>query len=394
MLKFYSASTRVVNTQRAILECLEIAINNEYDRANLLIYNSAIGHDFNEILRYTKSLIPHATVIVGSGCGIVGREGVSETMKDMGLMVVEGKDFVVSSVNNITGNNAKEKSVELAKGLLTDGRSPSLVYFLASGIDIDTNGCIAGLEECLGDSTTIFGATTSDNMKGVISFQGIDDRLMTHGAIAVGFCDPELKVITQASHGFRAYGVPMVVTSASGNVIKELNGRPAWTEYTSKLNLTVDVTCGETIPVGALAERLPDDLAKEYGNSHILRVVTKHEGDSMFYATAVEEGTELWLTVRDEELIFSDMDRMMASLSAKLTQHEIKAVFHADCLARGKFLFNKVMKEELVNKMQQPLHRNGTCPPWLGMYGFGEFARLGGRNTFHNYSTAIYVLYK
>jgi hypothetical protein len=28
------------------------------------------------------------------------------------------------------------------------------------------------------------------------------------------------------------------------------------------------------------------------------------------------------------------------------------------------------------------------------MYGFGEFARLGGRNEYHNYTTAIYALYR
>jgi hypothetical protein len=28
------------------------------------------------------------------------------------------------------------------------------------------------------------------------------------------------------------------------------------------------------------------------------------------------------------------------------------------------------------------------------MYGFGEFARLGGNNTYHNYTTAIYAIYR
>lgn len=70
------------------------------------------------------------------------------------------------------------------------------------------------------------------------------------------------------------------------------------------------------------------------------------------------------------------------------------AVFHADCLARGRFLFNRVIKEELVSKMQYPFYENGVCPPWLGMYGFGEFARLNGKNTYHNYTTALYTLYR
>jgi hypothetical protein len=42
--------------------------------------------------------------------------------------------------------------------------------------------------------------------------------------------------------------------------------------------------------------------------------------------------------------------------------------------------------------MQKPLFGDAPVGPWLGMYGFGEFARLGGLNQFHNYTTALYVI--
>jgi small ligand-binding sensory domain FIST len=102
----------------------------------------------------------------------------------------------------------------------------------------------------------------------------------------------------------------------------------------------------------------------------------------------------MWLTNRDEDLIFSEMDNMVNAMVKNIGDREVVAVFHADCLARGRFLFNRIIKEELVSKMQNPFYVNGECPPWLGMYGFGEFARLGGKNTYHNYTTALYVIYR
>jgi small ligand-binding sensory domain FIST len=114
----------------------------------------------------------------------------------------------------------------------------------------------------------------------------------------------------------------------------------------------------------------------------------------MYYATKCPEGTELWLTSRDESLIFSEMERMVLEMKKRLGDKKAVAVFHADCLARGRSLFNKIIKEELVNTMQFPFYSEGSCPPWLGMYGFGEFARLGGKNTYHNYTTALYVMYR
>lgn len=397
MLEFHSASTRMVNSQRAITECLEAALGGQPGDCDLIIFHASLGHNYQELAAQARALAPQARVVGCSCCGIVGSEGVSESMKDLAIMTVKGRsELAVAHVDGINGDNAFEKCAELARQLKAANPAINMVNFLASGIDIANDRCIAGLESVLGPQVTIFGATSSDNMRGLVSYQVVDGEVYEHAAWAVGFADPTLWVDTQASHGFVAVGEPMLVTKVDGHRILELNGQPAWKEFTSRLGLPETATCGDSIPVGALAERLPDALAAEYGNDHILRVVTKRDPASgaMYYATTCPAGTPLWLTVRDEPRIFSDMDRMMGQLAARAKGAKPVAVFHADCLARGRFLFNRVMKEELVSRMQFPLSTSGVVPPWLGMYGFGEFARLGGANAYHNYTTALYVIYR
>jgi hypothetical protein len=396
MIEFHSASTRMVHSKRAVTECLEAALGATDPRCDLVIIHASLGHNYQDLVDQTRALVPSARVVGASCCGIVGSEGVSESMKDVALMTVRGPgQIAVAHVDGIHGHNAYEKSVELAEALRRANPAVNMVYFLASGIDIANDRCIAGLESVLGRDVTIFGATSSDNMRGVVSYQMVDDRVYEHAAYAVGFADPTLEVDTQATHGFVAEGEPLVVTAADGHRILQLNGRPAWSEYTSRLGLPPSATPGDTIPIGALAERLPEPLAREYGNEHILRVVTKREENgAMHYATVCPVGTPLWLTVRDEGRIFADMDRMMGQFESRSRGRKPVAVFHADCLARGRYLFNRVMKEELVGRMQYPLSTAGVPPPWLGMYGFGEFARLGGANTYHNYTTALYALYR
>lgn len=395
MLEFFSASTRMVNSRHAIQECLDAALGTD-KRCDLVMLHASIGHDCHALADEVRRQIPGVRVVGASCCGIVGSEGVSESMKDVAVMAVCGPELAVAHVDGIDGHNAFEKAAELARQLKAQQPGITMIHFLASGIDIANDLAIAGIESVFGTEVTIFGATSSDNMRGVISYQVVDDQVFEHGAWAVGFADPSLEVDTQATHGFLAVGEPMVVTRADGTRILELNGRPAWQEYTSRLGLDPETaTCGDSIPVGALAEELPAALAEEYGNPHLLRVVTKRDADgAMHYATTIREGTRLWLTVRDEERIFADMDRMMAAMVARAGGRKPVAVFHADCLARGRYLFNRVMKEELVGRMQFPLSSDGVVPPWLGMYGFGEFARLGGVNTYHNYTTAIYAIYR
>ena len=384
----------MVNTRRGVAECLEIAMGEENTDCDLVILHASIGHNFQDLVDETKRLAPSARIVAASCCGVVGREGVSESMKDIALMAVRGKEFAIASTDSINGHNSYEKCKEMALQLKASSPNVNMLYFLGSGIDIANDQCIRAFEEVLGEHITIFGATSSDNMKGFISFQAVDQEVYEHGAYVVGFSDPTLSVDTQATHGFVAIGEPLVVTKSNGHIIEELNGRPAWSEYLRHLGLPENATCGDSIPIGALGEKLSPELAKEYGNNHILRVVTKHEGKNMYYATNCPVGTELWLTTRDEELIFREMDRIVNEMNQRANGKKPVAVFHADCLARGRFLFDRIIKEELVNRMQYPFYTNGECPPWLGMYGFGEFARLGGKNNYHNYTTALYVIYR
>ena len=394
MLSFYSASNRIVNTKRGVIECMEVALGEDSTDCDLVILHASIGHNFNELIEQAKVMAPSARILAASCCGIVGKEGVSESMKDIALMAIKGKDFTVGHVDNIYGHNSYDKSLEMAQKMKAENPGINMIYFMASGIDIANDQCIKALEDVFGKETTIVGATSSDNMKGFISYQAVDNAVFEHGAFAVGFSDPTLTIDTQATHGFVAIGEPFTVTKSNGNVIEEFDGKPAWSEYLNRLGLPADSTCGDSIPIGALAEKLSPEMAAEYGNDHILRVVTKHVDNAMYYTTNCPIGTKLWLTKRDEELIFSEMDRMVETMNSRANGKKPVAVFHADCLARGRFLFNRIIKEELVGKMQFPFYVDGECPPWLGMYGFGEFARLGGENMYHNYTTALYVIYR
>ena len=395
MLHFHSASVRMANSQRAMLECLEAALGVAGPTCDLLIVNSSIGHDLAALTAQARAVCPAAIVVAASCAGVVGREGVSESLNDVAVMAVQGQEFVVSQVDGLVGDNAYEKGLMLADGLLRSGTPVNMVYLIAPGIDNANDRLIQALQSRLGQAVTLFGATSGDNMRAVATYQAVDGRVSQRTAFAVGFFDPTLEVITRATHGFVAVGEPLLVTSSRGHRILAFNGKPAWPEYLERLGLPAHATIADAVPIGALAERLPPDLAAEYGNEHILRAVTLHDADgAMHYPTTCPEGTPLWLTVRDEERIFNEMDRMLQAVQAEAGGRKPVAVFQADCGARGRLLFNRVMKEELIQRLQHPFSTDGAAPPWLGLYGFGEFARLAGTNTYHNYTTAIAALYR
>ena len=390
MLEFSSANTRGVNPKRVIQEALEVALGTVSRGADLVLINSGVGHNLADLSAAVRAELPQARVLAASCAGVIGRDGAGESMRDIALMCVRGEGYIVSHVDGVSGATSFASGVELARGLQGSPKPISMIYLLASGIDIANDAIIAGIESVLGSDVVIFGGTSSDQMQGVATYQAIDGQRFQHAAFAVGIWDPTLAVDTQATHGFVAQGEPMIVTEAKFNRIVSLDGKPAWNRYLERLGLPANASLADTIPIGALAEELPPNLAAEYGNKHLLRVVTQRSDmGELIYSTEIKEGTPLWLTVRDEDLIFSDMDRMMSAMLARSGSAEPVAVFQADCLARGRRLFDRVMKEELVYRMQTPLSGKSGVPPWFGMYGFGEYAQLGGRNVYHNYTTAL-----
>ncbi len=395
MLEFHSANTRSVNPQRAVAEALEIAYGIPDPQPDLVLVNATVGHDLVALSRAITAICPKARVLAASCAGTVGREGPGESLHDIAVMGISGEGYTVAHVDGLFGDTSFEKGAELARGLAGTPHPVTMVYLLASGIDIANDQVLAGMESVLGRDVVIFGATSSDQMQGVATFQAVDGELFQHAAFAVGIWDPSLVMETAATHGFVAAGDPFTVTKAKGNRIIELDGMPAWPAFLERMGLPATATEADTIPIGALAEELSADLADEYGNGHILRVVTHHtEAGELVYATDCPVGTKLWLTFRDEDRIFNDMDRMLGVLTDRHPDMAPIAVFQADCLARGRRLFNRVMKEELVHRIQEPFTNAGVVPPWFGMYGFGEYAHLGGRNAYHNYTTALGAVYR
>jgi len=395
MLDFRSANIRAVNPRRAVLELLELAYGSTTPACDLVLLNATVGHDLAELSAAVREQCPGARVLASSCAGVVGPAGPGESIHDIVLMGIRGEGLQIAHVEDLDGSTSFARGAELGRALQAAPHPVRMVYLLAAGIDIANDQLIAGLESVLGPEVEIFGATSSDQMQGVATFQAIDGRTFQHAAFAVGFWDPTLVVETSATHGFVAVGDPRVVTASAGNRILELDGQPAWPAYLEWLGLPADASEGDTIPIGALAEALPAVLAEDYGNPHSLRVVTHHtEEGAIVYATDCPVGTKLWLTVRDEDRIFRDMDRMLAEMTGRRPGLKPVAIFHADCLARGRRLFNRVMKDELVHRMQEPFCTDGVAPPWFGMYGFGEYARLGGRNAYHNYTTALAALYR
>ncbi|MDR2075901.1 MAG: FIST C-terminal domain-containing protein [Desulfovibrio sp.] len=404
MLKFNSASVRIADDSRAVDECLSIMSGSEEpENGGLWIVNAVIGHKLEKVAAAIRARVPGAAV-VGSSCGgVIGREGAGEAMTHLAVMTVHGPcdEYAWAGVDGFHAACARQKGLELAGRLREKLPDARVIYLLTPGLDSCNDEVVACMEEVFGGNVLLFGGASSDNYKALTTSQYCGDSSGISIAWAVGFADKTLKASARATHGFNAFGDPMTVTAADHNQILELDGLPAWTAYNRNIGGLSEADAQVALVTGGLAFPLPADLAAEYGNKHLLRLgLPVEETGAIRLSVSAKKGDLIYLTTRDEDLIFSEQQKALELLRREIAARSEggrihpAAVFQTDCLLRGRTMFDKVVKDEIIGMLHNAFQNEGETPPWLGMYGFGEFCPLGGQNLFHTYTTSLLVLYR
>jgi 2,4-dienoyl-CoA reductase-like NADH-dependent reductase (Old Yellow Enzyme family) len=393
MLQFFSASTSNIDSKRAMAECLEIALSGQPDLdCDLLIIYTAMGHNFKDLLSEAHKLAPGAQIVGCTCAGVIGKEGPHESLKALGIMAVKGpnSEYAVTGMESVLSRDPFEFGVELAKNLKAKLPGARIIMFHPPGELLIAIKAIDGIESVFGPDIPIIGGASIDNMKIISNFQFLGEQVFEQGAVLIGLADPSIEIICQANHGQTAIGDPFIATKVENNLIFELDRKPAWKAWTERLGMPVTSNLAEILVFAPLAVKMPEEYVEDYGSEDLI-IGTRNLPDGSLGSThEIKTGDKLWLTKRNENQIYTSVDRLMVSILDRCKGRKPVAVFHADCAARGKLMYNRIIKDEITHNMQFPLCK-GENIPWLGMYGGGEYTPLKRKNMLHFFTTSLYV---
>ncbi|MFC1555148.1 FIST signal transduction protein, partial [candidate division KSB1 bacterium] len=370
MLNFYSGHSSAVNSSRAIKECLE-QVNEKTDgNISLVIINTTLGHNITQLLAGAQEMCPKAEIVGCTGSGVVETGWVSEAMRAVSVMAISGEEFSVTSKTELNSENSDIISQECAKELMAKRSDINMILVFGPGLDVNGNGIISGIESIFGKNVPIFGALAGFGGKEPRTpiFHG--EEILDNSIVMVGFADPDLKLIQGAHHGLLPQDdYKFTVTKTQGVRVDELDGKPAWPYILNSLGLPTETIPIEMIAISGIGYSLDKDDQIEYDNSHILRapLTLSEDGKSFYMQADVPENTVFVSCQRNEGHIFNGLDRLTERLNKSLEGYTPVAVFHADCMARGRMSNNEVKKDEIIAKMQQPFMKDKNLP-WLGVY--------------------------
>jgi hypothetical protein len=313
-------------------------------------------------------------------------------------MAIKGPkdEFTLINRKTTAGINSFDVAVEMAKELREKNPMVNCLLFLPSIFEwLPFDRAIRGINSVFDPGIPVFGGVAMDNFKMENCYHFFDEEVVERGALMVGFSDPTFKFISKSNHGFSILeGMPIEVTRSEPGRVYELNKKPAWKFLTETLGVPETIKPVELNYITLLASELPEGLHKEYESKYVLNGIgSKNNDDSINVSWTWSSGTKLWLSKRDEKRMLEGVDIMMRKIVDELMDRKPIAVFHADCVLRGKFSMNRILKDELIYHIQYPLCRNENIP-WLGLYSGGEFTMLGGQAWLNQGSSSLHVIYR
>ena len=181
------------------------------------------------------------------------------------------------------------------------------------------------------------------------------------------------------------------VTRCEGNVIYEIDGKPATEvlkEYLPEQALADDRDWMRYAMSLALCFRAPSYIKDE--EYVVLGVpAVKMADGSIIVQTEVQEDMSVWFSRRDQEKISTGLDRMAEQIKDQLEGEKPKLVFQFECLTRGKTMFREQEKLQLLRRFRQSV---GPEAPWAGFYAYGQIGPVEKHNDRHLYTSVVLAL--
>ena len=272
--------------------------------------------------------------------------------------------------------------------------SPHQVLMLFSdGAAGDQQEVVRGAYQVTGAGVPLVGAAGGAVAGGssVESWQVRDGQVFTSGVVAAAL-GSQAPFGVGVGHGWLPVGEPMLATASTGNVLHELDGRPALRVYLDRLT-----QLGVTVPWEApdypgwdaptfarLSVLHPLGLTRRHG--HQIRSVLggSPARGSLVCAAEVPAAAMVSVMTGDTESVLTGTDHACRGARAGLEGQPPLGLLVFNCVARRSILGEDGAVREAS---RIAAHAEGAVVG--GVFTFGEFARTHGLPGFHNKTLAV-----
>ena len=363
----------------ASLEALERSGADHADLA--LVFVTGDAHTRAHEALHAVRRVTGAPVVLGcSGTGILTERREVEDDLAVAVLAVRCERLVATPFSFERQGEQRDLGTELARRIGPTVAEGGCVLVLPDAMGCNPPALLGRLHDALG-FVPVLGAVAA----GAPMFELYNTDAM-EGAL-VGVALSGLAPVIGVTQGCTPIGEPYVITHAEGNVIQRIGSRPALEMLTEAIRANPD-TQARIRHAGVFAG-LAMDPAKsplERGDFLVRNLVGADQSSgAVAVAERVRIGQTLQFQIRDAEASRQDLREMLDELAERLHGRRPAFGCYFDCAGRGRGLYG--VPDHDVSLIRERLGEF----PLVGFFGNGEFAPIGRRNFFHNYTGALVI---
>jgi hypothetical protein len=366
------------------------------DRPDFVFMFASIGYDQQSVLRAVREATGGAPLSGCSAEGTINGDEADESGFSVVVTTISSDDLQwTNGIARGLEDDARAVGQQVAQDLLPDLSADTIGLFVFPDglITLTLESFFAGLEENLStlQFLPLWGGGAGNNLDTVgPTYQYCDDEVMS-GGISYALLSGKAQASWAISHGLVPIGGERIVTRSKGNVIYEIDDKPAvevLKEYLPEQALTEDRDWMRYAISLALCFRAPSYMKDE---EYVVRGVPalRMADGSIIVQTEVSEGTTVWFSSRDKEKMITGLDRMARQIKEQLGGEKPKLVFQFECLTRGKTMLREQEKLQLLKRFRQSLDPD---VPWAGFYTIGEIGPVEEHNDLHLFTSVVLAL--
>jgi len=365
------------------------------DKPDFVFMFGSIGYDQHSLLRAVREATGGAPLSGCSAEGTIIGDDADESGFSVVVMAISSDDLRWHN-GLAKGLSADSRAVgkRVAQDLLPDLSAETIGLFVFPDGRIDIlNNFFAGLEENLSSDRFLplwgGGAGNYYNL-GQPPYQYCDDEVISDG-VSYALLSGKARASWAISHCLIPIGGERIVTRSQGNVIYEIDGKPATEvlkEYLPENALADERDWLRYAVSLALCFRAPSYMKDE--EYVVLGVPSVNLTDgSINVQTEVQEGTSVWFSSRDKKKLATGFDRMATQIKEQLGGVKPKLVFQFECATRGKVMFRDQEKLQFLRQFRRSVDPD---VPWAGFYTWGEIGTVEEHNDRHLYTSVVLAL--
>lgn len=357
----------------------------------LLIFASSIEmNPWPRVFKKLRALTGTARIVGSSAYGILTEQAEIEQRPGVAVLALEGaKD----SFSPFRLSNLQESSylagVSLASMMNESEIGPSTSVIFPDAFSFQHGAFFDGLESEVGVSASLIGGCSSEQDGEQKTLQWVGEQISPDSVAGIAFGKNwEFEVgITQSC---QPLGEPLRITRSQGNVIYEIDGRPAYDIF---LELITQLHFDDSREVfHRLFLGLPiTSFQTEFSRArYLVRNITGVNAKKGVVACAshVEQGDYMTFALRDPMRAKQDLVVMLEDMKNRADGRRPVFGLYFNCCARGLALYNTSGEDTALIREYFPQL------PLAGFFTFGEIAPVESVNHLHHYSGVLALAFE